>query len=61
MSGKEFRKLRESIGYSQGKLSKEIDVSIRGISRWENGDVSIPKIAALALRYVAEKQQERKR
>jgi len=60
MSGKEFRKLRESIGYSQETLSKEIDVSIRGISRWENNEVPIPKIAELALRYIVEKQQRKK-
>jgi transcriptional regulator with XRE-family HTH domain len=55
MSGDQFRKLRESIEYSQAMLSKEIDVSIRGISRWENDEVSIPKIAELALKYIAEK------
>jgi len=60
MSGKEFRKLRESIGYSQERLSREIDVSIRGISRWENNEVPIPKIAELALKYVVEKQQSKK-
>lgn len=57
MSGNEFRKLRMSIDYSQERLSKEIDVSVRGISRWENGDIPIPKIAELALRYLAEKNR----
>jgi transcriptional regulator with XRE-family HTH domain len=61
MSGKEFRKLRESIGYSQAMLSGEIDVSIRGISRWENEEVVIPKIAELALKYIVEKQTRRGR
>lgn len=50
MFGKEFRKLRESMEYSQAMLSREIDVSIHGISRWENGEVPAPKIAELALR-----------
>jgi transcriptional regulator with XRE-family HTH domain len=48
-----------SIDYSQERLSKEIDVSVRGISRWENGDIPIPKIAELALRYIAEKKQRK--
>ena len=61
MSGKEFRKLRESIGYSQALLSGEIDVSIRGISRWENEEVPIPKIAELALRYIVEHHTKRGR
>ena len=60
MSGKEFRKLRESMEYSQARLSREIDVSIRGISRWENGEVPIPKVAELALRYIVDKHQTKK-
>jgi DNA-binding XRE family transcriptional regulator len=60
MSGSKFRELRESIGYSQERLSKEIDVSVRGISRWENDDIPIPKIAELALRYIIDKQQKKK-
>jgi transcriptional regulator with XRE-family HTH domain len=48
-----------SIAYSQERLSKEIDVSVRGISRWENGEVAIPKIAELALRYLAEKKRRK--
>ena len=60
MSGRTFRKLRESIGYSQERLSKEIDVSSRGISRWENGSVPIPKIAALALQHVVSRKRIRK-
>jgi transcriptional regulator with XRE-family HTH domain len=59
MSGKEFRRLRESLGYSQAMLSREIDVSIRGISRWENDEVPIPKIGELALKYVAEKRERK--
>jgi transcriptional regulator with XRE-family HTH domain len=61
MSGNEFRRLRMSIHYTQEHLSKEIDVSVRGISRWEHEDILIPKIAELALRYIVEKQQGRKR
>jgi DNA-binding transcriptional regulator YiaG len=60
MSGKEFRKLRESIKYSQAMLSREIDVSVRGISRWETDDTPIPKIAELALRHIVETHQRKK-
>jgi transcriptional regulator with XRE-family HTH domain len=49
-----------SINYTQERLSKEIDVSVRGISRWEHGDIAIPKIGELALRYIAEKHQGKK-
>jgi len=53
VTGDEFRKLRQSIGYSQSKLSIEIDVTIRSITRWETGEVPIPKMAELALRFIA--------
>jgi DNA-binding transcriptional regulator YiaG len=54
MSGHEFRKVRQKMGLSQEELSRLIDVSARGVRRWENGEVAIPKIAELALRYLAE-------
>ena len=56
VTGKEFRKLRRSAGYSQSQLSREIDVTIRSLTRWETGETPIPKIAELALKYVSEKK-----
>lgn len=61
MSGSEFRKVRRAMGLSQDELSKMIDVSERGVRRWENGEVAIPKIAELALRYLAEKNRKKER
>jgi transcriptional regulator with XRE-family HTH domain len=61
VTGDEFKTLRESIGYTQAKLSQEIDVTIRSLTRWETGETAIPKIAALALRYVVEKSRLRKK
>jgi len=48
----DFKKLRESIGYSQARLSKEMDVTIRTISRWETGEVKIPKVVEIAIRTI---------
>jgi len=45
----EFKKLRGSIGYSQARLSKEMGISIRTISRWENGEVRIPRVVEIAI------------
>jgi DNA-binding transcriptional regulator YiaG len=59
MSGDEFRKLRRAMGLSQDQLSKMIDVSARGVRRWENGEVAIPKVAELALRYLAAKKRKK--
>jgi DNA-binding transcriptional regulator YiaG len=46
---------------SQAALSEMIGVSVRGVRRWENGEVAIPKIAELALRYLAEKNRKKDR
>lgn len=59
MSGEEFRKLRQAMGLSQEELGELIDVSARGVRRWENGEVDIPKVAELGLRYLAEKKRKK--
>jgi len=48
-----FRKIRESIGYSQARLAKKMDITIRTITRWETGEVPIPKTVELALEHIA--------
>ena len=50
----EFRKLRESAGYTQVELAKALGVYVRSISRWETGEFPVPKMAELALRYIAD-------
>jgi transcriptional regulator with XRE-family HTH domain len=60
MTGAQFKKLRESIGYSQARLSKEIDVTIRSITRWETGETPIPKIAEISLKHVAAKAKSKR-
>ena len=52
MTGKQFKELRESIGYTQARLAKEIDVTIRSLTRWETGKTPIPKIAEIALKHL---------
>lgn len=53
MTKGQFKELRESIGYSQAKLAKEMGITIRTITRWERGEFPIPRLAELALRAVA--------
>ncbi len=57
----EFKKLRESIGYTQAKLSEEIDITIRTITRWENGETEIPKVVELAVQSIAKREKARRR
>jgi DNA-binding transcriptional regulator YiaG len=54
----EFKRLRESIKYTQARLSEEMEVTIRTLTRWENGEVEIPKMAELALRFIAAKMKK---
>jgi len=57
----EFKKLRESIGYSQARLSKEMDITIRTITRWENGEVKIPKVVEIAIKAIVRDARKKRR
>ncbi len=59
MTGKQFKKLRQSTGLSQTQLAKEIDMYVRTISRWETGELSVPKVAELALRFLAQRPKQK--
>jgi transcriptional regulator with XRE-family HTH domain len=59
MTRTEFKKLRKSGGYSQLRLAKEMGLFIRTISRYETGELKIPKVTELALRYIVQ-QSKRK-
>jgi transcriptional regulator with XRE-family HTH domain len=54
MTKQEFKRLRKSIGYSQVRLAQEMDLFIRTISRYETGELTIPKTVELALRYITQ-------
>jgi len=43
----------------QSDLGALLDVSERGIRRWENGEVDVPKLAELALRYLATEKRQK--
>jgi transcriptional regulator with XRE-family HTH domain len=50
MTKKQFKLLRGLIGLNQGKLAKEMGVTIRTVLRWERGEFPIPRVAELAIR-----------
>jgi transcriptional regulator with XRE-family HTH domain len=56
VKSKEFKAQRESKGYSQSELAKVFQVTVRTISRWENGDRKIPHIAFIALESLKSKK-----
>ena len=41
------------MGLSQSELARKLDLYVRTISKYENGNLVIPKVTELALRYVA--------
>ena len=61
MTGREFKKLRQSAGLSQSQLGRELDLYVRTISKYENDDLVIPKVTELALRYVVQAKQKERR
>jgi transcriptional regulator with XRE-family HTH domain len=61
MKGREFKKLRESIGLSQSQLATELELYVRTISKYENDDLNISKVTELALRYVVQQAKQKER
>jgi DNA-binding transcriptional regulator YiaG len=61
MIGIEFKKLRKSIGLSQSQLAQRLDLYVRTISKYENDDLTIPKVTELALRYVVQQAKQKER
>jgi transcriptional regulator with XRE-family HTH domain len=49
VSAKEFKRLRRNKGYSQSQLARILKVTVRTVSRWENGKRKVPHIAIMAL------------
>jgi DNA-binding transcriptional regulator YiaG len=48
-----------TMGLKQSELGLLMDVSERGIRRWEKNEVKIPKIAELALLQLANQKHKR--
>jgi DNA-binding transcriptional regulator YiaG len=61
MTASEFQRLRRSVGLSQSMLARELDLYIRTISRYETGELEIPRVTEFALRYVVEKAKKKGR
>jgi DNA-binding transcriptional regulator YiaG len=57
----EFKKLRQNAGHTHASLSEVMGVHLRTVWRWELGETVIPKVVELALRYIAEHAQKKRR
>ena len=56
-----FKKLRTDAGHTQATLAKEMGVHLRTVTRWEIGEIEIPRLVELALRYVVEHAKKQRR
>ncbi len=61
MNKDEFKRLRKSAGHTQASLAKEMGVHIRTVTRWEIGEIVIPRVVELAIRYVTDKAKKYRR
>ena len=59
MTKSEFKRLRTEAGHTQATLAKQLGVHLRTVTRWEIGEVMIPRVVELALRYIAEHAQRK--
>jgi DNA-binding XRE family transcriptional regulator len=50
----QFNRLRKAAGHTQATLAREMGVHLRTVTRWEIGEIIIPRVVELALRYIAE-------
>ncbi len=57
----EFKRLRKSAGHTQVSLSREMGVHLRTVTRWEIGEVVIPRVVELALLYIADRAKRKRR
>jgi len=60
MKPAELTKIREQLNLNQSKLAAELSVQRSTVSRWESGEVAIPKVAELAVRYLLVVRQKGK-
>ena len=52
MEPKDLRRQRMALRISQAQLADALNISVKTVSRWENGHNKIPRCADLAIRYL---------
>ncbi len=51
-SARQMRSIRKKLQMSQAKLADALGVRTNTVARWERGDMTPPKLAELAARYL---------
>jgi len=60
MTSREFKTMRLKKNYSQSQLAREFDVDVGTVSRWERGEITIPRLAEIALSSLKPRSKTRK-
>jgi len=60
MKGRDLRKIREKLGWTQVEMAKAIRVTPNTVARWERGERSLTDSRALMIRMIFD-QEKRKR
>jgi transcriptional regulator with XRE-family HTH domain len=52
MTGEELRRRRQRLKMTQAELARRVDVQRVTVTRWENGQIAIPRAIELALKEI---------
>jgi len=58
MTSEELRAIRAEMGANQREAAEMLGVTLRGYTRWESGDRSIPGPAVLLFRFLLREHRE---
>ncbi len=56
MDGKQLRKIRNKLHWTQVKLAKEIGVTVTTLARWERNEVSISEPISRFIKMIAKQK-----
>jgi len=56
MDGKQLRKIRNKLHWTQVKLAKEIGVTVTTLARWERNEVSISEPISRFIKMIAKRK-----
>lgn len=58
MTGKELKRIRQTLGWTQAQLAEAVGVTGNTIARQERGEVRIPEPVARLVRILAEQKRK---
>ncbi len=59
MTGKEFKIKRVTFDMTQAQIAKELDLNPNTVSRYETGDLPVPKLVELSMEAIEHRLSEK--